>query len=207
MSANLSQIVVSALSTVFALPVQSTIGGVTVDTTIEEDYEDRLEVTEHPVEAGAQISDHSYKRPMEVRLRCGWTDSNQAAGIGATGSTGTFTGGAMAAADYVAGIYSQLLQLQESRQQFSITTGLRSYDSMLLHSLRVRRDQTTSNVLLVEADCRQVIIVSTQTATLSPQQNQANPASTAETVNVGSQSLQSGTPAPGGANPASSWSP
>jgi hypothetical protein len=43
----------------------------------------------------------------------------------------------------------------------------------------------------VQAILRQIIIVSTQTATLAPQANQANPASTAGLVNAGAQQLQS----------------
>ena len=107
----------------------------------------------------------------------------------------------MAASDYVAGIYSQLLQLQESRQPFTVTSGLRVYNSMLLQSLRVRRDQRTQYVLNVQAVMRQVILVSTQTATLAPQANQANPASTAGVTNAGQQQLQSATPSAQGAFP------
>lgn len=204
MAANLTEIIVNAANLAFALPIQTTLGNIIVDTTIEEDYEDRIELTEHPVEAGTQIMDHSFKRPMEVRLRCGWSDSNLVALPVAVGS---FTGGGMSASDYVASIYSQLLQLQEARQPFSITTGMRTYSAMLLTALRVRRDQATKYVLMVEADLRQVIIVSTQTATLAPQQNQLTPASTAETVNAGASVLQTGMPAPGGSLPSASWVP
>lgn len=196
------------------------IGGIQVDTTLEESYEDSLEITEHPVETGAAITDHSFKRPMELVLTCGWSDSSSSGALGlvsgliatqspaaagvlgiasgvasllnpGAGSSGSFTGGAMAASDYVAGIYSNLLQLQESRQPISVTSGLRVYDSMLIQSLRVRRDQRTQYALNVQAVLRQIIVVSTQVATLASQANQANPASTADTVNTGAQQLQS----------------
>lgn len=208
MSAQLIQIAATAGNFASLLfPQSSQIGGITVDTTIEERYEDELEVTEHPVEVGAQITDHSFKRPMELRLRCGWSDSSLNAlegvvsnvlGGGAIGgalggtfsSSGTFTGGAMRASDYIAGIYSQLLQLQESRQTFVVSCGLRIYSDMLMPSIRVNRDQETQAVLMVEATLRQVILVSTSSTFLPPQANQANPASTAEMVNVGNVSTQ-----------------
>jgi hypothetical protein len=216
MAANLAEIGLITVGRFISLPVLTNIGGIQVDTTIEEAYEDRLEITEHPVEAGAQITDHSFKRPMEVRLRCGWSDSSLYATLGAVvnfatglttggGGGGSFTGGGMSASDYVAGIYSQLLQLQEGRQPFTVFTGLRIYTDMLLTSIRVRRDNTTRYALMVEAELRQVIIVDTQTATLPPQANQANPASTAETVNAGTQSLQPGSPGNGGSLPADQW--
>lgn len=224
MSANLGEIALFASSSavnLLSLPTLTSIGGISVDTTIEEAYEDTLEATEHPVEAGTQITDHSFKRPMEVVLRCGWSDSSIAAlagavsniasslfGLGSTSqSSGSFTGGAMAASDYIAGIYSQLLQLQESRQTFALSTGMRSYDAMLLMSIRVRRDQSTRYVLLVEAVCRQMIIVSTQTATLPAASAQTFPDNTAEAVDAGSQQLLTGSPNPGGAFPPGQWVP
>jgi len=43
--------------------------------TIEERHHDELEVTDHPVEQGAMINDHAYKRPAEVTLHLGWSNS------------------------------------------------------------------------------------------------------------------------------------
>ena len=229
MSFNVAEIGILGAINLFVQPTNK-IGNITVDTTIEESYEDTLEITEHPVEAGAQITDHSFKRPMEIVFQCGWSDSSSSGLLGLTsgllatvspiassvlsgaaavsnllnpsaGSSGSFSGGSMAASDYVAGIYSQLLQLQESRQPFTVTSGLRVYNSMLLQSLRVRRDQRTQYVLNVQATMRQIILVSTQTATLAPQANQANPASTAGTTNAGQQQLQSATPSTQGSFP------
>lgn len=219
MSVNLAEVTLLGASSLF-LQQSNQIGGIQVDTTLEETYEDSLEITEHPVEAGAAITDHSFKRPMELVLICGWSDSSASGALGllsgvlatqspaaagilgiasaassllsnpGAGTSGSFFGGAMAASDYVAGIYSNLLQLQESRQPISVSSGLRVYDNMLIQSLRVRRDQRTQYVLNVQAVLRQIIIVSTQTATLAPQASQANPASTADTVNTGAQQLQ-----------------
>ena len=44
---------------------------------IEESHTDTVEVTDHPVEYGAMISDHAYKKPSEVALYLGWSDSFQ----------------------------------------------------------------------------------------------------------------------------------
>jgi hypothetical protein len=57
----------------------------------------------------------------------------------------------------------------------------------------------------VEATCQQIIIVSTQSATIPPQSSQETPASTAEVVNGGAQQATTGSPAPGGALPADEW--
>lgn len=224
MSLNLAEVTLLGASSLF-LQTSNQIGGIQVDTTLEERYEDALEITEHPVEAGAQITDHSFKRPMELVLYCGWSDSSASGALGlvsgilatqspaaagllgiasaasslfsnpGAGNSGSFTGGTMAASDYVAGIYSSLLQLQESRQPISVTSGLRIYDNMLIQSLSLRRDQRTQYVINVQAVLKQVIIVSTQTATLASQANQKFPASTADLVNTGAQALKSASPA------------
>lgn len=51
------------------------IGPIIANITEEERHQDDLEITDHPVERGATISDHAFKRPAEVILRCGWTNS------------------------------------------------------------------------------------------------------------------------------------
>lgn len=194
---------VAALDAVVSLPTTTFIGDLRVDTTIEEAYEDTLEVTQHPVEEGAAITDHSFKRPMQLVLRCGWSDSNSLAAINAFNSL--FTGGTLTGGDYVSGVYSKLLALQESRTPFEVSTGLRLYDDMVITSLFVRRDQRTRFALRVEATLQQVIIVSTQTATIPAQSSQSIAASTAEVVQAGAQQATDGTPAPGGALPAGEW--
>lgn len=196
-------IAISSSALRYLVPSQSTIGGIAVQTTIEEEYDDELDITDNPVQVGSDLTDHSFKRPMECVLRCGWSNSSLDAIASAV--AGVFSGGSMSASSYVAGVYAQLLQLQESRQPLRVSTGLRNYNNMLIRALRVRRDQETSQVLMVEASLKQVIIADTSSATLPPIGNQANPASTAQAVNAGSKQLLSGNPTPGGALPPSSW--
>ena len=43
--------------------------------TIEESHHDELEITDHPVERGSNISDHAYKRPNEVTVLVAWSNS------------------------------------------------------------------------------------------------------------------------------------
>jgi hypothetical protein len=205
MSANLQEVIVSARSfpNVLALPVSARIGGIEIETNIEELHHDSLHLTDHPVESGTSITDHSYKRPAEVELRCGWSNSSLKALIGIV--SGFFAGGSMSKADYVSGVYSQLLKLQQSREPFSITTSLRQYDNMLMTSLAVRRDKTTSSIIMVQATCREVIIVNTQSKQLPALESQANPASTAEVDNVGGQQVITGFPAPGGSVTPTEW--
>jgi hypothetical protein len=183
---------------------QGDIGGITVDATLDEVHLDRLEVTEHPVESGTTVSDHSFTRPAEVILRCGWSNSNPSALLDV--ATSLFFGGSLTISDYVSSVYSRLLALQDSRTLFSITTSLRQYDNMLVTALQVTRDQKTSQALLLTAHCREVIVVSTQSTSLPPQSSQANPPGTAQTQDIGTATVAPASPTPGGALPPSNWS-
>lgn len=178
------------------------IGDVAIQATIEEVYHDELQITEHPVEIGAEIADHAYKRQPEVVIKCGWSNADYAALLGA--AQAIFSSGTLPTADYVNTVYSQLLALQESRVPFDVVTSRRQYTSMLLQGLTVINDAKTSGALMVTATCRQVLIANTRATSLPPNEDQATPASTAETADTGVKSAMPATPAPGGSVPPTS---
>lgn len=182
-----------------SLTPKGNIGGIEIQASLEEIHIDTLQVTEHPVELGAPITDHAFNRPSEVVIRAGWSNSSIKALVGAV--TSLFDSGNLSGSDYIGSIYSQLLALKESRKVFDITTSRRQYRNMLITSLAVTTDNETSNILSVMAACRQVLIVSTQATTLPPREDQATPESTAETENAGVKQAQPGSPSPGGAVP------
>lgn len=161
-------------------PVRS-LGGLIPDVTIEELHRDELIVTEFPVEIGASITDHAYKRPSALQMRVGW--SNSSAG----------TEGAVQA------VYQSLLALQASRRPFTVTTGKRRYRDMLISGLDVITDRQTENALMVVVGMREVILTTTQsrsaasqtTATPSTDQSsQANPEATGNTTDTGTKQVQ-----------------
>lgn len=51
------------------------IGPIVAGITVRERHTDTLEITEHPVEQGAAISDHVYKRPASVVIEVSWSNS------------------------------------------------------------------------------------------------------------------------------------
>lgn len=192
----------SILGTLTLIP-RAKIGAIEIQASIEEQMSDTLEVTEHPVQTGASITDHSYKRPPQVVIHCGWSDSSPEsflATIALSIANGRVTG-----ANLTSGLYSQLLNLQERRTPFSIVTSLRVYDNMLITNIAVRRDAKNSQALLAEVSCRGVIFVDLKTVSMPPITDQGNPKATAETQAVGTVSPAPGTPAPGGIVPSTGW--
>lgn len=183
---------------------------IVAQTTIEELHRDSLEITEHPIEQGAAISDHAYKRPVEVIITCGWSNSpsgpssliSQAVGLGA--AIGGTPVGVLASAiptinaaqsllsgnapDQVRSIYEKLLALQSDRVPFDIYTGKRVYHNMLLQQLATDTRQETENSGIFQLHCREVLIVSTRVVSIPPSQ-QSQPEKTNSITDLGPQSL------------------
>ena len=157
----------SALGLVQALfkPNRS-IGTIIAGVTVDEIGRDDLEITRHPVELGAAITDHAYKLPAEIIIRCGWTGSGHLPG-------------------YIDAVYDALLTLQFSRVPFTVTTGKRTYPNMLIASIGQTTDSTTENALMCQVTCRHIIIVETQVTKVAPRAAQAAPANTAPTEKLG----------------------
>lgn len=125
-----------AATELVTLTPKGEIDSIEIEVLIEEVHTSELQITEHPVQAGAAITDHSYQRPSSLVLRCGWSNASYAALKGAV--TSLVSNGRPSSEEYVAGVYSQLRKLQESRIPFAITTTLWWYDNMLITALNVR---------------------------------------------------------------------
>lgn len=171
----------SAIGTVLAgaaedilLRTGRSIGTIIPQCTIEERVRDDLEITEHPIEDGADITDHAFSRPAVVTARYGWSNS---------GSIFNLTTGGIVSSD-PQDIYNQLLALQASRQPFTLQTGKRQLQNTLIASLEQLTDKSTENALSVTITFKQIIIVSLQAAALQAS-NQANPAATSPVTNGG----------------------
>lgn len=179
------------------------IGSIEIMASLEETLEDVLEVTEHPVQFGAQITDHSYKRPAQITLRCGWSDSSTESLLATISQD--IHGGHVVSGNISAGIYSQLLWLQSNRVPFDVVTSLRIYGNMLITNISVPRDEKTFQALVVTITCKEVIFVSLKTITSIPLTDQGRPHSTAATQTFGPTALSPGAPSPGGAVDPSNW--
>lgn len=148
------------------------LGGLTFAVVLEENHEDGLNITEHPVEQGATINDHAWIKPRTVTIRAGQSDCGQ--GEGASRE-----------------IYDKLLELQRSREPFEIVTGKQLYKNMLLETLTVVTDATTEQALIISASCREVIIVQTQVTSVPPRARHKKPGKTGATTDKGQKQAKS----------------
>lgn len=192
---------------------QPNVAGLIATTTIEEVHNDELEITEHPVELGAPIADHVFKRPPQVIIQCAWSNSPQltegliGAAVGLTVGSVPVLGAIVAGVRTVSAaqsllsgngvsqvnaIYQQLLDLQESGIPFSIYTGKRVYRNMLFKTLNTTTAKGTENSLVIRATCKAVIIVTTSVVNVPVNPDaQSNPEKTSPVVNYGQKQLLS----------------
>lgn len=149
---------------------------------VSEKHSDTLEITEHPVEMGAAVSDHAYKRPSEVVMSVGFSGGGAlldfASSLTATGLLGLSP----------KETYQQLLDLQSSRVPFDVVTGKRIYNNMLLRAIEVTTDKTTENVLSAVLTLREVIITSTLIKQVADKADMKLGADTSGVQNTGSKS-------------------
>lgn len=157
-----------------ALVPQRQLGLMSLPCVVEEKTTDDLEITSHPVEQGAAVTDHAYKKPAEITLTAFWSNSGPQ-------STGD---------NYVSEVFDQLLQLQESREPLDVITGKRAYGNMLIKSISQTTDQSTEHALSTTISLKQIIIVETQATTLPPRSRQRNPARNGGTEDKGQKQPQ-----------------
>lgn len=171
------------LSTLFSQQSRK-IGVVVPSVVISEKHSDVLEITEHPVENKAPISDHAFKRPSELVMEVGFAGGGSlldfASGITATGLPGLSP----------RETYEELLNLQASREPFDVVTGKRLYSNMLIRVLDVTTDRTSENVLMATLTLREVLITSTQNVQVADKADMTQGVSTSATQNSGTKSVK-----------------
>ena len=131
------------------------IGPMLIDVVLNEDHISELEITQNPVEFGADVTDHAYAQPKVVNLTCATGQSRSEA----------------------AAAYQKLVALQESRVPFVLVTPIYIYRNMLIRSLNPTRDSQTSNILMFTAEIQEIILVNSAAYSRETTQPQATSSS------------------------------
>lgn len=160
------------------------IGLIIPDVVVSEKHQDALEITEHPVEIGAPVSDHAYKRPSEVTMEIGFSGGGSLLDFADTSALG------ISLSESPKEIYQQILDLQASRVPFDVTTGKRQYSNMLIRAIDVTTDRTSENVLMCVLTLREVIISQTESITVADKADMQEGVSTASLQNTGTKSVK-----------------
>ena len=160
------------------------IGLIVPSVVVSEKHNDTLEITEHPVETGAPVSDHAYKRPSEVVMEVGFAGGGSLLDFIDTSSLGLTLGLSPKET------YQQILDLQASRIPFDVVTGKRLYSNMLIRAIEVTTDRTSENVLMAVLTLREVIITQTQQITVADKADMKEGANTSAVINSGTKAAK-----------------
>lgn len=148
--------------------------------TITESTVDAVEITQQPVQQGANIADHAFKKPVSFSIQILFT-ANILPGLSLSG---------ISPPQSLSTIYQNLLALQNSFQPFNCTTPKRTYYNMLFASLGMTTDKNTENSLSINASFQQIITVPVGITTVSRSQL-ANPGSNGATQGAGTKTVES----------------
>ncbi len=166
------------LSAIFRLQSRR-IGLLVPSVVVSEKHVDALEITEHPVETGAPVNDHAYKRASEVTMECGFAGGGSI--LDFVDVSGIGLGIGLSPKD----VYQQLLDLQNSRVPFDVVTGKRTYSNMLIRAIEVTTDRTSENVLSCVLTLREVLLTQTQSISVADKANMQEGVSTAAVQDTG----------------------
>lgn len=115
------------------------IYGYFFDAVLSEDHVNDREITRHPVQTGAPITDHSYQQPTTVTLEIGMSDAMDSLATNQYSASGISTKSIEA--------YRAFKALQEGGQPLTLQTRLYRYENMLIKSVRAKDDKTTTHAL------------------------------------------------------------
>lgn len=130
------------------------IDGFEIDAALSEEHTFDSEVTEHPVEKGADISDHVRARPIEVTID--GVVSDTPIGSLAQRRTGVPSSDA----------FARLMQIRDAREPITIQTSLKTFENMILQSLSAPRDSSTGDAFRFRASFIQVQLVTNERTTV-----------------------------------------
>lgn len=150
----------------FSIGPSRSFGGIDGYVTITESAVDAIEITQHPVQQGAPIADHAFKKPTGFSIQMLFTDN---------------------LTQSLSDIYQKLLDLQLSFVPFACITPKRTYNNMLFASLTNTTDKKTENCLSIAASFQEIIIVPVLT-TVVPRSQLKTPGNNGGTQNGGKKS-------------------
>jgi hypothetical protein len=147
------------------------IDAIVLDASVSETHTAEVEVTEHPVEQGVNIIDHARVKPRRLTIEglisatpMAFTEAvapQSSRGISFVAHT------APVGMDLVTRAYADLLKLRADGTLVTVSTGLETYQNMLIKSLVFPRNASIGYSLRFTAELVEVRIVQNKTVKLT----------------------------------------
>lgn len=134
------------------------IGGLVFDAIIKTDHTSKITATSHPVEYGANISDHAFVEPAEISIEVAVSNTER---------RNTFGKG-----DRAKNAFDELMKLQHSRKLITVSTRYKTYSNMLILSISVPDDYLTMDTFRASLMLKEILVVNTSTVKVSERESE-----------------------------------
>jgi hypothetical protein len=169
-------------ATKVAPPKGWNINGMEFDAWLRLNHNTSLTITQHPVETGATITDHSYRNPRRFSFDIGMSDTVGFAILPAnltiphTPLSIPLPAIPIISGDFKrsANAYNALVAMQLTRQILTLDCKYGGYDNVLIESIDVSDDYTTKNALKATVNLLEVFLVDTQLTKVSTNPHATN---------------------------------
>ena len=137
------------------------IGVINLDAVLTEQHSRTSTISSHPVEGGAQVTDHIISEPAEVTID-GIVTNTPIYILASLTAPSPIEGSPSPVEDRVGAAYDEIKRIHQQSELIEIVTALETYSDMAINSLTITRDVTTGNVLSLSITAREVTLVTTQ---------------------------------------------
>ncbi len=125
------------------------LGDVLIDCTVTQRHTAASDITDHPVEDGAPVTDHSRPQPRRLSLQ------------GIIAGSALVTSGLSGTVDEPARLspgqaFEELVRLKDTATELTVVTALVTYRNMLIESIVTTRDVNSGDSLRFDAELKQV---------------------------------------------------
>lgn len=138
----------------------STGASLTFDALLSESATHKGTLTKHPVEEGADVSDHYQDEPDTLALT-----------VGVTNSPDPSVSTPQQNRDIV--LYDDLVAIKKLGEPITVVTGIKVYPSFVITSVAMTRDPSTGQALALNIDLEELIITTTETVDIPQQRRKA----------------------------------
>ncbi len=154
-----------ALKLEFSFIEGGAVESIIVDAAMKETHTMTADITEFPVEVGANVSDNIRKKPNGLQIEALVSDFPLQTAGRAQSSSGAAPGTERPPNQErrSTNVLTKLEKLQKEARTVTVTTGLKTYRNMGISSVTVNRDKTIKNGLVISITMKELIILASQT--------------------------------------------
>lgn len=119
-------------------------------------HDTSLSITEHPIQTGADITDHAYEEANRLTFEIGMSDVMK-----------SFIDGQFNSNSRSVSAYLKLRELQKQRLPITVVTKLGTYTNMMVETISTTEDNKTTYGLRATVVLKQIFVVNVTTVKIS----------------------------------------